>query len=151
LTTTPNGPGGKPADMSQSLLQVDSYGAEINRVAPDATAVWQRSSILKLQYQKYWQDTNSGPSPDDPHIAWINAFYGKMYAGYGGAPDPDQDPTHNVDGCYVNYCDVDLNQNGERTRALRLYYGGNLERLKKAKREWDPHDYFRNRQSIPRA
>jgi hexose oxidase len=146
LTTTPSGADGNPADMSQSLLQVDSYGAEINRVAPSATAVWQRSSILKLQYQTYWQDITSGPSPDNPHIAWIQNFYRDMYAALGGIPDPAR--SDDVDGCYINYCDADLNAYG-REKALALYYGGNLPRLKRAKREWDPNGYFQNRQSIP--
>jgi hypothetical protein len=153
LTTTPTGPDGKKADMSQSLLQVDSYGGAINRVLPDATAVWQRSSIMKLQYQTYWQDVHGGPSPGDPHIKWINAFYQDMYAAYGGIPDPSRsrDPRDpDIDGCYINYCDADLNDHGRET-ALRLYYGGNLRRLKQAKDEWDPNDYFRNRQSIPPA
>ena len=71
-------------DMTQSLLRVDSYGGEVNTVDPRATAVWQRSSILKLQYQSYWQDTESGPSPNsDAHIAWMYDFYGEMYADYG--------------------------------------------------------------------
>jgi hypothetical protein len=34
--------------MSQSLLQVDSYGGAINRRTPGSTAVPQRGSILKL-------------------------------------------------------------------------------------------------------
>jgi hexose oxidase len=151
LTRVPNGRDGAPipaAQMKQSLLQVDSYGGAINDIAPAATAVWQRSSIMKLQYQTYWQNAESGPDFGDPHIEWINAFYREMYHDYGGIPDPDRDPTHNVDGCYVNYCDPDLNAHGRDT-ALRLYYGGNLARLKQAKREWDPHDYFRNKQSVP--
>lgn len=37
----------------QAVLQVDSYGGRINAVAPGATAVPQRSSIMKLQYQTY--------------------------------------------------------------------------------------------------
>jgi hypothetical protein len=45
----------------QALLQVDSYGCRVNAVAPDATAVAQRSSIMKLQYQTYWTD----PADDD--------------------------------------------------------------------------------------
>jgi hypothetical protein len=46
----------------QALLQVDSYGGQVNAVAPDATAVAQRSSIMKLQYQTYWT------SPEDDEV-----------------------------------------------------------------------------------
>jgi FAD/FMN-containing dehydrogenase len=145
-------PAPKGVDMSQSLLQVDSYGGQVNTVDPRATAVWQRSSILKLQYQSYWQDPGDGPSPNgDVHLAWIRNFYTAMYAAYGDVPDPSRDPSDNVDGCYLNYPDVDLNDHGGRMKALLLYYGGNLPRLMQVKRTWDPHDYFQNRQSIPRA
>src|SRR5580704_5157629 len=137
-------------DMSQSLLQVDSYGGKINAVAPQATAVWQRSSIFKLQYQTYWQNPQSGPSPEgDVYIKWINDFYREVYAAYDGIPDPARDPKNNVDGCYINYCDSDLNNYGGLATALRLYYGDNLPRLIQAKQEWDPLDYFQNSQSIP--
>jgi hypothetical protein len=137
-------------DMTQSLLQVDSYGGQINTVARQATAVWQRSSIFKLQYQTFWQDPDSGPSPiGDVHIGWINDFYRDVYAEYGGIPDPSRDPKNNVDGCYINYCDADLNNYGGVAKALSLYYGGNLPRLIQAKRQWDPLNYFQNRQSIP--
>ncbi|UFZ07191.1 BBE domain-containing protein [Bradyrhizobium ontarionense] len=148
----PTEAGGEPIDMSQSLLQVDSYGGKINTVAPHATAVWQRSSLFKLQYQTYWQDVESGPSPNgEAHIRWIGDFYRDMYAASGGVPDPAKDPSNNVDGCYINYPDTDLNQYGGREGALRLYYGGNLPRLTQAKTEWDPLDYFQNNQSIVAA
>ena len=71
-------------------------------MARDATAVWQRSSIYKLQYQTYWQDPLSGNGPDgDVYIGWINDFYGEVYASSGGIPDPAKDQTDNVDGCYI--------------------------------------------------
>ncbi|MCF7352517.1 FAD-binding protein, partial [Escherichia coli] len=42
-------------DLSQSLLQVDSYGGAINKAERIGdTAVPQRASIMKLQYQTYW-------------------------------------------------------------------------------------------------
>jgi hypothetical protein len=148
LRMVPNGPDGRPiapSQMAQSLLQVDSYGGKINDVKPEATAVWQRHSIMKLQYQTYWQEKDSGPDSDDPHISWIRDFYCDMYAASGGIPDPQRAP--NVEGCYINYPDADLNDHGRET-ALRLYYGDNLPRLMRAKRDWDPGNYFQHRQSI---
>jgi hypothetical protein len=52
--------------MSQCLLQVDSYGGAINRVSPTATAVPQRSSIMKLQYQAYWNNDAEPGQADKP-------------------------------------------------------------------------------------
>ena len=130
-------------DMSQSQLQIDSYGGQINAIDPHATAVWQRSSILKLQYQTYWTDGDEPPGANgDAHIDWIRQFYEEMYAASGGMPDPSRDSSNNVDGCYINYPDVDLNDHGGLSKALSLYYGGNLPRLMHAKRTWDPHNYF---------
>jgi len=144
LTTVPAGL--EPSDMQQSLLQVDSYGGQINLVASDETAVPQRSSILKLQYQTYWTD----PEDDHLHLQWINEFYQQVYQYTGGTPDPEKDPTNNVDGCYYNYPDIDLNgPDNDKEIALKLYFGKNLDRLKAAKKRWDPNDYFNSSQSIP--
>jgi hypothetical protein len=149
LTQTRIDAAGHSVDLSSSLLQVDMYGGRINSRPPTATAVWQRSSLFKLQYQTYWQDQTEGRSANgDNHIAWIRDFYAEMYGAYGGIPDPSQDPSNNVDGCYVNYPDADLNDHGLAT-ALRLYYGGNLPRLMEAKKTWDPNDHFHHSQSIP--
>jgi FAD/FMN-containing dehydrogenase len=117
---------------SQALLQVDSYGCKINEVAREATAVPQRSSILKLQYQTYW----TAPEDDRVNLAWINGFYRDMYGDRGPMPDKV------FDGCYVNYCDSDLKD------WQTLYYGENYPRLQRAKAAWDPHDIFHHGQSI---
>ena len=117
---------------SQGLLQVDSYGCQINAVPPDATAVPQRSSILKLQYQTYWPD----PSLDQANLDWINGFYDEMYGPKGPWPDDV------FDGCYVNYPDSDL------VDWQHLYYKESYPRLQKAKKEWDPHNVFHHHQSV---
>lgn len=117
---------------SQALLQVDSYGCRINAVPADATAVPQRSSLLKLQYQTYWTE----PEQDAVNLAWINDFYRDMYGPRGPWPDDV------FDGCYVNYCDSDL------VYWQYLYYKENYPRLRRAKGEWDPHDIFHHQQSI---
>src|SRR3954467_6095745 len=118
----------------QALLQVDTYGCRVNAVSPDATAVAQRSSIMKLQYQTYWTD----PAEDDVNLSWIRQFYASVYADTGGEPVSD-DVT---DGCYVNYPDVDL-QNWPA-----LYFKDNYPRLQAVKAHWDPTDQFRHAQSV---
>lgn len=117
---------------SQALLQVDSYGCQINAIAPSATAVPQRSSIMKLQYQTYWTE----PSQDAQNLAWIRDFYRDMYGPQGPYPDGT------FDGCYVNYCDSDL------VNWQFLYYKNNYQRLQKAKYNWDRHNIFNHPQSI---
>lgn len=134
-----------PQDMSQCLLQIDTYGGQINEVAPTATAIPQRSSVLKLQYQAYWTEEKD----DAAFLDWMNDFYTAVYRKTGGTPNPRFDPTDNVDGCYYNYPDSDLNLSGGLEGALQLYFGQNLPRLKEVKKHWDPTNYFNSFQSIP--
>lgn len=153
------------SDMAQSLLQVDSYGGAINRVSPTATAVPQRSSIMKLQYQSYWNNASPPGGPLTPeqaaqaaaHLEWMSGFYTAVYAATGGTPDPAQDPGGTVDGCYYNYPDNDLGTQarGDVDAALWLYfldnYRDNPRNLVAVKQRWDPEDYFHHAQSIPTA
>ncbi len=131
-----NGPAAQDPALaaSSALLQVDSYGCRVNAVEPHRTAVAQRSSILKLQYQIYWTD----PRLDDANLAWIRDFYRAVYA------DTGCEPVSNgiTDGCFVNYCDTDL------VHWAQLYYKDNYRRLVEVKRAWDPLDVFRHAQSI---
>ncbi|MGW2491945.1 BBE domain-containing protein [Streptomyces sp. NPDC001606] len=155
----------------QALVQIDSYGGRINDIPPDATAVAQRSSVLKLQYQTYWtwdkdanhdgvhdyRDALADPFIAAPHLDWIRRFYGAVYEGSGGVPAvPDSagpGPGHTTDGCYIGYCDADLSNpefnppaNGQPWH--RLYYKDNYARLQRTKAHWDPRDIFRHRQSV---
>lgn len=116
----------------QALVQVDSYGCEVNAVAPGETAVPQRSSIMKLQYQTYWTD----PADDEVNLAWIRGLYERMYGPRGPLPDAL------MDGCYVNYPDVDLED------WQYLYYKDDYARLTAVKGRWDPLDVFNHAQSI---
>jgi len=116
----------------QTLLQVDSYGCAINAVPSGATAVPQRSSIMKLQYQVYWTQQ----SDDAVNLDWIRGFYDAMYGPDGPMPDGT------MDGCYVNYPDCDLKN------WAYLYYLDNYARLQQTKATWDPNDIFNHAQSI---
>jgi hypothetical protein len=119
-------------NATQALLQVDSYGCAVNGVGSEETAVAQRSSVMKLQYQTYWLQ----PAQDDENLAWIRAFYGEMYP--EGGPRPDG----TMDGCFINYPDVDLEE------WQILYYKANYPRLQRAKALCDPKNVFHHQQSI---
>jgi hypothetical protein len=120
---------------AQAVLQIDSYGCRINALAPDATAVPQRSSIMKLQYQTYW----TLPSEDTVNLNWINNFYAQVYSATGGVP-VSNDVT---DGCFINYCDVDLPSSWPT-----LYYKDAYPALQAVKARWDPRNVFHHAQSI---
>lgn len=161
LHTTPDGV--PTAQMSQSLIQVDSYGGAINRVASDATAVPQRSSLLKVQYQTYWNNASRVGQGDvgryadqqAAHLSWIRGLYQDSFASSGGTPDPRRAGGDGVEGCYANYPDSDLgtHADGRADDALWLYYLDNFRNrprnLVAVKRRWDPTNVFRNAQSIP--
>jgi FAD binding domain/Berberine and berberine like len=133
-------------DLSQTLLQVDAYGCRGNAVAPTATAVPQRDSIMKLQYQTYW----TVPAQDQGHLDFLRGFYQDVYAETGGFPEiSDAGHDLDTDGAYVNYPDVDLGVNTDPAPLFpRLYYKENYERLQLAKRVWDPQNHFHHSQSI---
>lgn len=148
-------PGGvSRSDMAASLVQFDSYGCAINaNIKSSDTAIAQRSSILKLQYQTYW-DNSSQIGKDDPaqqvaHLNWIRGLYSEVYDAFGGYPNPALDPSGTVDGCYYNYCDNDLNDGGGVDFAMDLYFEGNLARLKSVKSRYNPNNWFNGPQSIP--
>ena len=65
-----------------ALLLIAGYGGRVNAVAPDATAVAQRDSVLKLQYLAFWQDA----AEDARHLAWVREFYRDVYGASGGRP-----------------------------------------------------------------
>lgn len=113
-------------------LKLNTYGCQVNAVAPDATAYPHRSSIMKLQYSTHWND----PAEDPVHLGWIREFYRAMYGEYGPWPDGT------FDGCFVSYPDVDL------THWQVLYYKDNYPRLQRVKALLDPLDVFHHRQSI---
>ena len=115
-----------------ATVQISSYGGQINAIEKEETAVSHRESILKLQYQAYW----FSPFHDQYNIEWMQTLYRKMY----GPNGPISDGV--MDGCYVNYPDVDLNN------WQTLYYKSNYARLQRIKTQLDPKDRLNHQQSI---
>ncbi len=119
----------------QALLQVDSYGGQVNARPPGATAVAQRSSVMKLQYQTYW----TSPADDQANLRWIRRFYTSVYAASGGVPASNRV----TDGCFINYPDVDLPPSWPA-----LYYKAGYPALQAVKARWDPRNVFHHAQSV---
>ncbi|MEV4627340.1 FAD-binding protein [Micromonospora sp. NPDC049523] len=120
-----------------------SHGGRVNAVAPAATAVAQRDSVLKLLVQSFWSEA----ADDEPQLGWVRDTYRQLFADTGGVPVPNE----LTDGCYINYPDGDLGDerwNGSGVGWQTLYYKDNYRRLQQVKARWDPTDVFRHAQSV---
>jgi FAD/FMN-containing dehydrogenase len=123
-------------NLSHTVVEVDSYGGAMNRKEMlDQTVAFQRSSVMKMQFQTYW----SNPAEDEGHIAWIREFYQELYP--GGTPFPGD----RYEGCYINYPDGDML---EYAHWPQLYYGPNYGFLQQVKKKYDPNNVFHHAMSI---
>lgn len=128
------------------VVQIASYGGKVNTVAPTATAVPQRDSVMKVMWATSWQN----PADDARYLGLLREGYRATFAGTGGVP------VHNdvTDGCFVNYADADLSDPALNTSDQpwhQLYYGANYARLQQVKDRWDPRGVFRHAQSVEPA
>ncbi|MCQ9177708.1 FAD-binding protein [Streptomyces sp. IBSBF 2953] len=133
-------------DNPASSLMFIGCGGQVNTVAPDATAIPQRSSVLKLVYSTNWTD----PAEDDKHLTWIREWYHEVHKATGGVPVSDEV----TDGTYINNPDTDLldprwNSSGVPWHAL--YYQDNYPRLRRIKARWDPLGVFSHALSVEPA
>jgi FAD/FMN-containing dehydrogenase len=128
-----------------SVISIDSYGGAVNDPQLAAkTAIAQRSSVMKLQWQCYWFD----PAEDAEHLRQLDAFYTSVYTGehvdahHQGTPWGDA-----YEGCYMNYADVDMLR---YSYWPELFYGrdGLYEYLQRVKQAYDPNNVFHHAMSI---
>jgi FAD/FMN-containing dehydrogenase len=136
---------GNSVTAHSSVISIDSYGGAVNRPGlAGQTAMAQRSSVMKLQWQCYWRDA----AEDSVHLSELDAFFTSIYTG------PHVDASHQgtpwgdaYEGCYMNYPDIDM---------LRypfwpqLFYGsGDLYPfLQQVKQRYDPNNVFHHAMSI---
>jgi FAD/FMN-containing dehydrogenase len=132
-------------DLRSFVLSVDSYGGAANaKGLAEATASWQRSSILKTQFQHYWVN----PEEDAARLQWTREFFTDLYsqhgeARYAGTPYSSD----RYEGCYINYPDADMLAYDFWPQ---LYYGekGLYPFLQKVKQQYDPNNIFHHAMSI---
>jgi FAD/FMN-containing dehydrogenase len=110
-------------------ISFDALGGAINRVAPDATAFFHRSSLFLAQYSTHWAARSTG-DVIAANVAWLDRFHDAMRPSASGF-------------AYLNYIDDRLPD------WERAYYGDNLARLRTIKAHVDPSGFFRFAQAIP--
>jgi len=107
-------------------LDFTPWGGAYNRVPADATAFAHRGELFLLKHGVAVEPGGDGEAA----LRWLRQSWATVRP-YGSG------------GVYPNFPDPELEQ------AARAYYGGNLERLMRVKRSYDPDDFFRFPQSLP--
>ncbi len=109
-------------------VALDSWGGQIDAVAPGASAFVHRGIRFGAQYTASWQQTpGNGPqAANQRSLATIKATLSRYATG----------------AAYQNYADPTLSD------APQAYYGANLARLRQVKRSYDPANLFRPPQGV---
>ena len=124
---------------------MDSYGGAANKPQlARETSIPQRDSVMKLQYQMYWQD----PNEDAVRLQYFDQMYTDIYsasvpAKYAGTPFHSE----NYQGCYINYPDQDMIR---YSFWPELYYGndGLYPFLQAVKKKYDPNNIFHHSMAV---
>ena len=106
---------------------INSERGAIKNVSAGAMSYVHRDSILNLSVHYEGSDDSDQVKEG---MAWLEEFWKTIQFMDGGES-------------YQNYPDLDAKDH------LQRYYGSNLNRLKTAKRKWDPKNYFQSPLSIP--
>ena len=132
-------------NLRGSVMAVDSYGGAVNaKELAEVTSACQRSSIMKLQFQQYWDHAEE----DAGRLQWMREFYTDLYSQqveprYAGTPYPNE----YYEGCYINYPDGDMLQYAFWPQ---LYWGEQdlYPFLQGVKRRYDSNNIFHHKMSI---
>ncbi|XP_007045724.2 PREDICTED: tetrahydrocannabinolic acid synthase [Theobroma cacao] len=122
------------------------YGGKMDEIPESETPFPHRAgNLYKIYYEVLWEEEdNLAPQK---HLDWMRRLYSYM------APYVSKSPRE----AYVNYRDLDLgtNNKGNYTSYRQAskwgvrYFKHNFNRLVRVKTMVDPHNFFRNEQSIP--
>ncbi|WVY92935.1 hypothetical protein V8G54_032023 [Vigna mungo] len=135
----------KMIELENVAFQFNPYGGKMAEIPSTATPFPHRAGNLwKVQYQTNWNE--AGKEVTDHFINLTRILHKYM------TPFVSKNPR----GAFFNYRDIDLgiNHNGENNYVEGKVYGveyfkDNFERLVQIKTKIDPHNFFRNEQSIP--
>jgi FAD/FMN-containing dehydrogenase len=115
------------ARSHHSTVDVWQLGGAMNRVTPGGSAFGDRSSPFLIGIEANWEN----PADDDANIGWAREVFRAL--------EP-----FSTGGEYVNF--PGLYEDNEQM--MRDTFGGNLDRLRAAKRHYDPANVFRLNHNI---
>ena len=118
-----------PGTSKNCMIESFAYGGAVNRVPSKSTAFPHRGQLFCNQYGVVFGPEDS-PSTRKDAVSWLSSLDSQMSA-------------FNTGEAYVNYID------GEQANWAKAYYAGNLSRLKRVKRKYDPDNVFDFAQAIP--
>jgi len=110
-------------------LDFSPWGGAYNRVPEDATAFAHRGERFLVKHAVV-VDPGASAAETEAARAWLQRSWASLHRWGSGR-------------VYPNFPDPDL------ADWARAYHAGNLERLLRVKRRYDPDDFFRFQQSLP--
>lgn len=133
--------------LEEELVYIimDPFGGKMSEISENEIAFPHRKgNLYNVQYIVKW--TVNEVDSSKKHLDWIREIYRYMKPYVSNSPRT----------AYVNYRDLDLGSNKLRKSSYEeasawgiKYFKGNFRRLTQVKNKFDPHNFFRNEQSIP--
>ncbi|CAL9750237.1 unnamed protein product [Musa acuminata subsp. burmannicoides] len=118
------------------LLFMEPFGGVLNEIAESATPFpYRKGNLYIIQYYMWWLETDMETT--ERHLSWMRKLYALM------TPYVSKNPR----AAYLNYKDIDLGRTANVWGPK--YFKNNFNRLAYVKSKVDPHNFFRNEQSIP--
>jgi hypothetical protein len=106
-----------------------ALGGAISRIPKEETAYVHRDSRFLLAIDSSWASSDSGRT-EQANIEWVEDFAEGMQP-------------YTSEYAYQNFIDR------SQADSAHAYYGDNLDRLVRIKRDRDPENFFRFAQSVP--
>lgn len=132
-------------EEEMAFVIMDPFGGKMEQIPESDTPFPHRKgNLFNIQYLVKW--SVGGDTESTKHVDWIKMLY-KYMKPY---------VSHSPRASYVNYRDLDLGINKKLNTSYseaviwgRKYFKKNFKRLARTKTRTDPHNFFRNEQSIP--